>query len=45
VNGLGGIGRDNLSFVMNMVTVYTKSEKFLDELWNWDSQRRLPPWN
>jgi hypothetical protein len=40
-----GMGRDNLLFLMNMVTIYTKAEKFLDELRNWESQKRLSPRN
>jgi len=37
VEWIVGMSRDNLSFLMNMVTIYTKAEKFLDELRNWDS--------
>jgi len=45
VEWIVGMGRDNLSFFMNMVTIYTKAENFLDELRNWESKKRLSPQN
>jgi len=45
VEWIVGMGKDNLLFLMNIVTIYAKAEKFLDELRNWESQKRLAPQN